>query len=72
MGMHRFSMLDAVGSHLHVADRSICDQDKNLVITKTRSLCSEVLCEPERCFVVNYHPDTLLRSKFSRGHSTSM
>ena len=34
VGMHHFSTLDAVGSHLHVADRSICDQDQNVVITK--------------------------------------
>ena len=34
---------------------------KNVVITKTRSLCFEVLWVPERCFVVNYPP----------GHSTS-
>ena len=27
-GMHCFSTLDAVGSHLHVADRSICDQNQ--------------------------------------------
>ena len=37
-GMHCFSTLDAVASHLHVADRSICDKDQNVVITKTRSL----------------------------------
>ena len=53
VGMHHFSTLDAVGSHLHVADRSICDQDQNVVITKTRSLYFEVLCAPKHYFVVN-------------------
>ena len=38
VGMHHFSMLDAVGSHLHVADRSICDQDQNVVITNQATL----------------------------------
>ena len=28
VGMHHFSTLDEVDSHLHVVDRSICDQIK--------------------------------------------
>ena len=53
VGMHHFSTLDAVGSNLYVADRSICNQDENVLITKTRSPYFEVLCAPKHYFVVN-------------------
>ena len=34
-----FSTLDAVGSHLHVADRSICNQDQNVLLHQIIKQC---------------------------------
>ena len=49
--MHHFSTLDAVGSHLHVADKIVTRITNYVVITKTRSLYFEVLCVPECCML---------------------